>query len=342
MTGTDEFETKLVLMVAFDGASALDIVGPLDILSGTTSVFEGGNSRYDVKVATLAGGPVRTSPGGLLIMSEPLEAFSDKQIDTLMVSGGLDMAAARQDRTLISWIAENAPRARRTASVCTGAFLLAEAGLLDGKTATTHWYWADEFAASFPDVKTEPDAIFMKDGNTFTSAGITTGMDMALALVEEDHGREVALDIARNWVMFLKRPGGQSQFSSFLPRQQSSNRSITALQNWMMDNLSEDLCIERLAERMCMSTRNFARLFTSEVGISPGRYVEELRLHAAKRHLESTSIPIDAIAAASGFGNAERMRRTFVRRLKVNPQQFRSRFQRSAGDYPPPLPDTLQ
>ncbi len=323
---------RLVLMVAFDGASSLDIVGPLDILSGTSAVFAGGEPGYRIEVATVSGGPVTTSPGGLQIVSRRLCDFDDAEIDTLMVSGGLEMSPARRNRDIVDWISRTAPRVRRIASVCTGAFLLAEAGLLDGRRATTHWYWAEEFAAAFPDVTTDADAIFVRDGKVWTSAGITAGMDMALALVEEDHGREAALDIARNWVMFLKRPGGQSQFSSFLPRQQSSNRSIIALQDWMMDNLDADLCVERLADRLCMSPRNFARLFVAEVGIPPGRYVEELRLQAARKHLESTSIPIDAIAAISGFGNAERMRRTFVRRLKVNPQQFRSRFQGAVGD----------
>ena len=341
MAGTRKPE-KLVVMVAFDGASSLDIVGPLDILSGTSAVFAGGEPAYRIEVATVSGGPVTTSPGGLQIVSRPLSDFDDAKIDTLMVSGGLEMSKARKNRAIIDWITRNAPRARRVASVCTGAFLLAEAGLLDGRRATTHWYWVEEFAASFPKVTTDADAIFVRDGKVCTSAGITAGMDMALALVEEDHGRDAALDIARNWVMFLKRPGGQSQFSSFLPRQQSTNRSIIALQNWMMDHLDADLTVDRLAERMCMSPRNFARLFVAEVGIPPGRYVEELRLAAARKHLESTSIPIDAIAAISGFGNAERMRRTFVRRLKVNPKQFRSRFQGTLGDFEPEAGAALQ
>jgi transcriptional regulator GlxA family with amidase domain len=212
------------------------------------------------------------------------------------------------------------------ASVCSGAFVLAAAGLLDGRRATTHWGWCDTLAESFPDVTVEPDCIFVRDGNVWTSAGVTAGIDLALAMVEEDAGREVALAIARRLVVFLKRPGGQSQFSAQLAGQLAEREPLVELQAWIADHLDADLSVERLAEMATMSVRNFSRTFAAEVGITPARFVERARVEGARRLLEESTASVDEVAARCGFGTAETMRRTFLRALRVSPSDYRRRF----------------
>ena len=211
-------------------------------------------------------------------------------------------------------------------SVCTGAFLLAEAGMLDGCRATTHWASCDELARRHPEVEVETDPIFVRDGNVITSAGVTAGMDLALSLVEEDLGREVALETARWLVLFLKRPGGQAQFSAQLAAQMADREPLRELQQWLPDNLGEDLSIPALARRACMSERNFARAFRAETGMTPAAYVEAARVERARRELETTDLPVDAVAARCGFGTVETMRRAFGRRMGVNPAAYRERF----------------
>jgi transcriptional regulator GlxA family with amidase domain len=221
-----------------------------------------------------------------------------------------------------------APRVRRLASVCTGAFLLAEAGLLDGRRATTHWSACAALARRYPRVRVDPDPIFVRDGAVVTSAGVTSGMDLALALVEEDHGREVALGVARWLVLFLKRPGGQAQFSAQLSSQLASRQPIQELQAWIVENVHRDLSVAVLAARAGMSPRNFARVFTREVGATPALFVETARVEAARRRLEEDGgRGIEAVAAECGFGSAETLRRAFLRRLRVNPADYRARFQ---------------
>jgi transcriptional regulator GlxA family with amidase domain len=215
--------------------------------------------------------------------------------------------------------------------VCTGAFLLAEAGLLDGRRATTHWASCRELARRYPRVQVDPDPIFVRDGNVHTSAGVTAGMDLALALVEEDHGREVALGVARWLVLFLKRPGGQSQFSAQLSAQLAAREPIQELQAWVIENVDADLSVEALARRAGMSPRNFARVFTRETGVTPACFVETARVEAARRRLEQEGARgVEAIAAACGFGSAETMRRAFLRRVRVSPSDYRERFQVTA------------
>jgi transcriptional regulator GlxA family with amidase domain len=212
-------------------------------------------------------------------------------------------------------------------SVCTGSFLLAEAGLLDGRRAATHWAYAQAFSARYPQVKLDSDAIFVNDGKYYCSAGVTAGMDLALHLIEQDHGPALALDVARRWLLYAKRPGGQSQFSTMLPPRAASRDSLTTLCNWLPAHLDADLSVAALAARMAMSPRHFARVFYTEFGVTPARFVEGLRVEAARRWLERGEHNVDTIAQACGLGASERMRRAFLRRLGVNPRDYRSRFE---------------
>jgi transcriptional regulator GlxA family with amidase domain len=227
---------------------------------------------------------------------------------------------------VIAWVRRVAARSRRVTSVCTGALLLAEAGLLDGKRATTHWAFARELASLYPKVRVEADSIYLKEGRVYTSAGVTSGMDLALSLVEEDLGRGIALAAARWLVLFLKRPGGQAQFSAELSAQAAAREPIRDLQWWILDHLDEDLSVEALASRAGMSPRNFARVFSREVGATPARYVERVRIEAARRRLEESSASIDEVADACGFGTGETMRRAFLRNVRVAPSHYRNRF----------------
>jgi transcriptional regulator GlxA family with amidase domain len=231
-----------------------------------------------------------------------------------------------EDEGLIEWIRESGPRARRLASVCSGAFLLARAGLLDGRRATTHWRSCDLLARLYPKVRVEPDPIFVRDGSVYTSAGICAGMDLALALVEEDLGREIALAVAQRLVIFLKRPGGQSQFSAQLRTQLAEREPLRELQSWIAENPGADLTIPALAARVAMSPRNFARVFLREVGTTPARYVEGARVEAARRRLEESDSAIESVADGCGFGTPETMRRAFLRSLRVSPASYRGRF----------------
>jgi len=254
------------------------------------------------------------------------------EIDTLIVAGGYGVREALANRALIDWLKGAACQVRRTASVCTGAYLLSEAGVLDGKRATTHWRHCQAFADAYPKIDVEPDAIHVRDGNIFSSAGVTAGMDLALALVDADYDRTLALEAARNMVMFLKRPGGQSQFSAALAAQDEEEGPLGKLQLWILDNLDADLSIPNLADRVAMSPRNFARVFARRTGTTPAKFVEAARLESSRRRLEDTNAPVDGIAQDCGFGNAERLRKAFQRRFRITPQDYRRRFRVSAAD----------
>lgn len=312
---------RSVLLVAFDGVQSLDLTGPLE-------VFAGGG--YAVEVATPGGAAVRSSSGLGIAADRDLLAVREP-VDTLLVAGGEGTRAAVADDRVTAWLRYAAPRARRVASVCTGAFLLAEAGLLDGRRATTHWAWCDALAARYRAVDVDPEPIFVRDGALATSAGVTAGMDLALALVEEDLGREVALGIARQLVLFLRRPGGQAQFSAQLAAQMAERDELRALQEWIADHPAADLSVEALAARAHLSPRHFARGFAAEVGVTPARYVERVRVEAARRRLEESPAPVEAVAAACGFGTAETMRRAFLRALGVPPSEYRRRFRSPAA-----------
>jgi len=308
---------RRVVIVAFPDVQSLDVAGPVEVFAAA-----GG---YRVEVVAPVAGLVRASSGlGLWVDA----ALADVRgpIDTLVVAGGEGTRGVVADEAFVGAIRRLAPACRRVASVCSGAFALAAAGLLDGKRATTHWGWCDVLASAFPKVTVEPDRIFVRDGDVWTSAGVTAGIDLALAMVEEDVGRDVALAVARRLVVFLKRPGGQSQFSAHLAGQLADRRPLSELQAWIADHLDSDLSVERLADRAAMSVRNFSRMFSREVGVTPARFVERARVDGARRLLEESTASVDEIAARCGFGTAETMRRTFLRSLHVTPTDYRRRF----------------
>jgi transcriptional regulator GlxA family with amidase domain len=320
--------TRQVVIVLFDEVQSLDVTGPLEVLAGAGRVIQAAGSAaraYEIRTLSVSGEPLRTSSGLTIVPDGRLEYAPDR-LDTLIVPGGRGARAAVADARLLAWIAEASRRSRRTASVCTGAFALAAAGLLDGRRATTHWSAAEALARMYPRVTVDPDPIFVRDGSVWTSAGVTAGMDLALALVEEDHGRDVALTVARHLVLFLCRPGGQSQFSATLSAQQPAREPLREAQRLILEEVGGDHSVEAMAARAHMSPRHFARAFAAEAGITPARYVERVRLEAARRCLEDDTEPVAAIAAACGFGTAETMRRTFLRTLGVGPAEYRRRF----------------
>ncbi len=315
---------RRVVLLGYDKAQLLDITGPAAVFAGANelSLATGG---YALTLVSPGGGIVKTS-SGISLATEPLSAARGP-IDTVMVSGGPGMRAALRDRALLARLRAWSKRARRTCSVCSGAFLLAEAGLLDGKRAATHWRVCRELQTSYPEVRVEPDPIFVRDGAVWTSAGVTAGIDLALALVEDDLGHEAAMRVARGLVVFLKRPGGQSQFSAPLSAQAASDDGLAELHGWMAEHLGADLRVERLAARAGMSPRTFARVYAAKVGTTPAKTVERLRVEAARRALEDGgAAPLKLVAHRCGFGDEERMRRAFVRRLGVSPSEYRERF----------------
>jgi transcriptional regulator GlxA family with amidase domain len=332
---------RLIVLVGFPGVQGLDLAGPMDVFAGAQELVErtGRSDRgYRVRVASLDGEPFRTR-AGLSVLPDSALAAVPGPIDTLVVPGG-DAVAVTLDRPLVDWLRRRAPRARRVASVCTGAFLLAEAGLLDGRHATTHWSQCRALARRYPTVTVEPDPIYVRDGNRYTSAGVSAGVDLALALVEEDLGREAALTVARWLVLFLRRPGNQAQFSNQLAAQLADRSPIRELQHWLNDHLDADLSVPALAARARMSPRHFARSFQQQVGVTPGQYVQRLRLEAARHRLEDSDAAVEQVAAGCGFGSAETMRRSFVDALGVAPAEYRRRFRTAtpAASVPSPEP----
>ena len=284
-----------------------------------------GGRAYALELVT-SGGPLTfNGDAGLTISADGHYQSLRGAIDTLVVPGGSGPQSARS-RALLNWLRREAKHARRVVSICTGAFLLARAGVLEGKHATTHWMFAEKLSSQHPRTLVEPDRIFVQDGRVYTSAGVTAGMDLALALVQEDLGSAVALEVARALVLFLRRPGGQTQFSTLLSLQASEHKPLVELTVWIAENLREDLSVESLAVRVAMSPRNFARVFAREFRITPARFVEELRLDACRRKLETTTNAIDEIAEAAGFASTEVMRRAFERCLGTSPRSYREHF----------------
>jgi transcriptional regulator GlxA family with amidase domain len=320
---------RQIVILAYPGVQSLDVTGPLEVFVGANQLVEAtsrGAPGYDVSVVSLDGAPLKSSSGLTLTPHSNLQA-APARIDTLIIAGGTGWTDAAGDGNLVAWIAAASPAARRTASVCTGAFLLARAGLLDGRRATTHWAFAAELARRHPAVRVDPDPIFLRDGPIWTSAGVTAGMDLALGLVEDDLDREAALVIARHLVLFLRRPGNQSQFSATLTAQQPRREPLRETLRFVLEHVAEDLSVEAMAARAHMSPRHFARAFHAETGVTPARYVERVRLEAARMRLEDTAEPVAAVASACGFGTAETMRRVFLRALEVAPAEYRRRFQ---------------
>ncbi len=315
-----------MVIVVFPGVQTLDVTGPAEVLRAATKVHPPG---YEVSIVAPDEGPLRTSTV-TMVPDLPIDACRFP-IDTLIVAGGTGTHRAEDDEGLLDWIRAAAERSRRVTSVCTGAFLLARAGLLDGRRATTHWASCADLAARYPAVTVEPDPIFVRDGNIATSAGVTAGMDLALALVEEDLGRDVALEAARWLVLFLKRPGGQAQFSAQLAAQTADRAPLRELQAWIPDHLDQDLSVPALARRSAMSERNFARAFRRETGMTPAAYVEAARVESARIALETGDLPVESVARQAGFGTVETMRRAFRRRVGVSPVDYRTRFRRQAA-----------
>ena len=324
-------------MLAFPNVQVLDVTGPLEVFSRTARWLRDNGHRkdlaYEIEIIGVRRGWFRTS-SGLRLYAE--RAFSDvtRGVDTLMIAGGIGVEAHRHNAALLRWIRHHATKSRRIASICTGAFLMAEAGLLRNRRATTHWHHCDSLAKDFPDIRVEPDTIYVQEGNLYTSAGVTSGMDLALALVEEDFGRDVALAAARELVLFLKRPGGQAQFSAQLAVQLAEHQPLRELQAHVVDHPEEDHTIERLARRVAMSPRNFARVFTREVGMTPAKYVASVRVETARRLLEETNDALEAVCARSGLGTTESMRRAFISRIGISPGRYRERFSRSPSPAP--------
>ncbi len=328
--------TRRVAILVYDGVQSLDVTGPLEAFAIANRLLRdraaAAPPAYVIDIIAPAAGVVTTS-SGLRLVAE--RAYRDVRvpIDTLVVAGG-DVSAVIADRPLLRWLARASGRVRRLASVCTGAFLLAEAGLLRGRRATTHWVATTGLAQRYADLTVEPDALFVRDGHIYTSAGVTSGIDLALALVEDDLGHAVALQVARWLVVFLKRPGGQSQFSSHLAAQAAASGPLGDLPQWIVANLAADLSVERLAARAAISPRNFARIFRRETSQTPAKFVERARLDNARRCLEDGGLGLEEVASRSGFASAEQMRRTFRRHLRVVPIDYRKRFHRQPAAAP--------
>jgi transcriptional regulator GlxA family with amidase domain len=315
---------RRVDVLAFPSVQLLDVAGPLQVFSSANerAAEQGQPPLYDARV--IAPDTEVGATAGLVFSACALPR-EEEDIDTLVVAGGQGVRAAAQDAALVDWVTRRAERARRVASVCTGAFLLGAAGLLDGRQAVTHWEYCPELQRRFPDARIDPDPIFIKDGAVWTSAGVTAGIDLALALVEEDHGRALALAVARHLVVFLKRPGGQAQFSESLALQSADVR-FAALHAWIAGHLDAPLTLARLAEEAGMSERSFARRYRDLIGVTPARAVERLRVEAARQLLTETTLSLKRIADRCGFGTEETMRRSFLRVQGVGPQSYRARF----------------
>jgi transcriptional regulator GlxA family with amidase domain len=316
---------RIVEVLAFPSVQLLDVTGPFQAFATANEhvTQAGGTAPYDLRVVAKGGQGV-TASAGLAITAAALPR-PGSAVDTLIIAGGPGVEAAAADPLLVDWVRQRAARARRVASVCTGAFLLAATGALDGRRAATHWSVCKEFARRYPAVRVEPDPIFVRDGSVWTSAGVTAGIDLALALIEQDLGRTVALAVARYLVVFLKRPGGQAQFSTALSLQ-SAEDEFGVLHDWINRHLADDISLPMLADQAGMSERSFSRHYAEATGLTPARAVERLRVEAARRMLSESRLPVKRISQRCGFGSEETMRRSFLRILSATPQDYRARF----------------
>lgn len=316
-----------VVLLAYDGMNLLDLAGPLQALAtANRSTEPGAPPRYDTVVASEQGGPVITG-SGLPVVTISVSSLANRPIDTLIAPGGCPGDEFEVTPALRDFIAARAGSVRRLCSVCTGAFLLAAAGQLDGRRVATHWAWIDKLRHRHPALDIDSNSIFIRDGNLWTSAGVSSGIDLTLALIEQDYGPRVAIDAARQMVVFMKRAGGQSQFSAPLAMQ-TRDHSFVELHAWMAANLAMDLSVMRLAERANMAPRTFARIYAAKVGRTPAKTVELMRLEAVCRVLEETDLPLKTIAVQSGYGSEQKLRRAFQRQFGTNPATHRSHFSR--------------
>jgi transcriptional regulator GlxA family with amidase domain len=319
----NQAEPRLVVMLVYPGVVAMDVFGPLEAFA--TANMIAGRPLYRLAVAAVSMAPIDTSLGIPIVPSVTV-AKVKPPIDTLLVSGGFGQAEASCDPQLLAWLRTAKREARRCGSICTGAFVLAAAGLLEGKRATTHWAMAGELSRRYPKIAVEIDRIFVRDGDLYTSAGVTAGIDLAISMIEEDHGRLLALRVARSLVVYLKRPSGQSQFSNFLLAQFAASPPVRLAQEWALEHLTADLSVKALAARAHMSERTFRRAFTEETGETPRDFVERIRFDAARSLFEEAQLPVQAVATRCGFETVDNLRRAFVRRLGITPQHYRQRF----------------
>ena len=319
---------RTFLIIVPEGGMLFEAAGIADILMQANRLRSKDSQKqlYKVTIATTQPHRVVQGLSGLNLLADDRLSDLDPELerDTIMITGrGM---TEEEGAVVADWVRRAAPKVRRVVSVCGGAFLLAKTGLLDGRRATTHWRLLDTLQSRFPKVKVERGPIYIQDGPIWTSAGVSSGFDLTLALVEHDHGFNLARDVAQDLVMFLRRPGGQSQFSRYLLNQARELGPIRNLQSWILENLACDLSVEKLADRVAMSPRNFTRVFTRETGITPAKYVEEARLDAARQLLEQSSEGLDQVAVATGFGNSLNLRRVFERNLQLTPTEYRKRF----------------
>lgn len=316
-----------IVFTAYEGVSLLDLSGPLEAFRVASDfALKGQRLSYECTLVSSRGGLIKTADG-VELNAKSMRSIDHKPIDTLVAPGGFLLEDVTRDRVLIRWIGKVAPTCRRVCSVCVGSFLLAAAGVLDGHRAATHWMHAQSLASRHPDVRVEPDAIFVHDGRVWTSAGVTSGIDLALALIEQDAGREVAIKVARILVVYLKRAGGQSQYSALLDAQaHAESEPFDDLERWVAEHLESDLRVEALAERVHMSPRNFARVYAKTRGRSPAKAVDAIRIDAARRRLEETTDRIEVIAEKCGFSGEEQMRTAFIRTVGIPPRDYRKRF----------------
>ncbi len=328
---------RRVVLVVFDGLQPLDVTGPHEVFAGANEVVDAegrAGPRYELVIAALRAGPVRAR-SGLAVVADAALADVAGPAHTLVVVGGPGVRQACDDPAVVAEVVRLAAGADRVTSVCTGAFLLATAGLLDGRRATTHWSATSRLAREHPGVTVESDPLFVRDGDVWTSAGVTAGIDLALALVEDDWGAATAVRIARHLVMFLRRPGGQSQYSVPLWTASPEHEPVRAVCELVQRDPGAELSVDVMAAAAGLSPRHFVRVFAREVGLPPGRYVEDVRLEAARRELEGAGVGVDVVARRCGFGTSETLRRVFLRRLGVSPSDYRRRFRTVGGDTDP-------
>jgi len=323
---------RLIAVLAFEDVQLLDVAGPTQTFASANELAQNsGGAPYRIVVVSRRGGPIGTSAGLPLLTGRIATAIRNTCIHTLIVPGGPGVHEALKDRWTINWIREQFSNVRRIASVCTGAFLLAEAGVLARRRATTHWKSCHRLQERYPDIHVEQDPIYVREDRIWTSAGVTAGIDLSLALIEDDLGRKIAMQVARHLVVFLKRPGGQSQFSIALEAQiaaadGNAPNHFAPLHGWIAENLTGDLRVERLAEQAGMSPRTFARIYAAKMGVTPARMVEKIRVEAVRRILEETDMPVKRVASECGFGQEERLRRAFSRQVGTTPAEYRARF----------------
>ncbi len=329
--------SRIIACFAFDDVMSLDVVGPLQVFASANGELERqGRARgYEVLIIADAAGPVPTSGGFKLYADLGWCDLELNTVDTILIAGGDGINRVRQRSDILEWLKQAEGKLARLGSVCSGALVLAEAGLLDGKMATTHWSRCDEMRQQFPAVQVIEDRLHSYDAqgldgdpHIFTSAGVTAGIDLALALVEADQGRAIALAVARRLVMFLKRPGGQAQFSAYLTPAIGGTAQLARLLEWIPGNLDGDLSLEALSARAAMSARTFSRVFTRDLGMTPARYVERVRIEAARALLQDDAMSVTRVARLCGFGHPETLRRAFQRHLSISPQEYADRFGR--------------